>query len=91
MQAFLEIQNIAAVYAILLSLGFMNWKKIQNSIQSFKILPHRLEKVREIDNITFINAYFEAVSGFTSTGFSVFENIKHFKTNSFIPCIVTEC
>ena len=48
-------QNIAAVYAILLSLGFMNWKKIQNSIQSFKILPHRLEKVREIDNITFIN------------------------------------
>ena len=30
-----------------------------------------------IYNITFINAYFEAVSGFTSTGFSIFENIKH--------------
>ena len=30
-----------------------------------------------IYNITFINAYFEAVSGFTSTGFSIFENVKH--------------
>ena len=30
-----------------------------------------------IYNITFIDAYFEAVSGFTSTGFTVFENIKH--------------
>ena len=30
-----------------------------------------------IYNITFINAYFESVSGFTSTGFSIFENIKH--------------
>ncbi len=30
-----------------------------------------------IYNLTFINSYFEAVSGFTSTGFSIFENIKH--------------
>ena len=30
-----------------------------------------------IYNITFVNAYFEAVSGFTSTGFSIIENIKH--------------
>ena len=30
-----------------------------------------------IYNITLINAYFEAVSGFTSTGFTVFDNIKH--------------
>ena len=30
-----------------------------------------------IYNITFVNAYFEAVSGFTSTGFSIFDNIKH--------------
>ncbi len=29
-----------------------------------------------IQNISFINAYFEAVSGFTSTGFTIFENIK---------------
>ena len=30
-----------------------------------------------IYNLTFINAYFETVSGFTSTGFTIFENIKH--------------
>ena len=30
-----------------------------------------------IYNLTFLNALFEAVSGFTSTGFTVFENIKH--------------
>jgi trk system potassium uptake protein TrkH len=30
-----------------------------------------------IYNLTFINSYFEAISGFTSTGFTVFENIKH--------------
>ena len=48
-------QNIAAVYAIILSLGFFKWKKIENSIKSFKILPHRLQKIREISGITFIN------------------------------------
>jgi len=30
-----------------------------------------------IYNISFLNCYFEAISGFTSTGFTVFENIKH--------------
>ncbi len=30
-----------------------------------------------IYNITFLDAYFEAVSGFTSTGFTIFNNIKH--------------
>ena len=30
-----------------------------------------------IYDLTFLNAYFEAVSGFTSTGFTIFENIKH--------------
>jgi len=29
-----------------------------------------------INNISYINSYFEAISGFTSTGFSIFENIK---------------
>tara|TARA_Y100001970_G_scaffold131625_1_gene162361 strand:- start:587 stop:1996 length:1410 start_codon:yes stop_codon:yes gene_type:complete len=29
-----------------------------------------------IQNITLINSYFEAISGFTSTGFTIFENIK---------------
>ena len=30
-----------------------------------------------IYNITFINSYFEAISGFTSTGFTIFNNIQH--------------
>ncbi len=30
-----------------------------------------------IYNLTFLSALFEAVSGFTSTGFTIFENIKH--------------
>jgi trk system potassium uptake protein TrkH len=30
-----------------------------------------------IYNITFLDSFFEAISGFTSTGFTIFENIKH--------------
>ncbi len=30
-----------------------------------------------IYNLTFLNSYFEAISGFTSTGFSIFDNVKH--------------
>ena len=30
-----------------------------------------------IYNLTFLNAFFEAISGFTSTGFTIFDNIKH--------------
>jgi len=30
-----------------------------------------------IYNLSFLNCYFESVSGFTSTGFTVFDNIKH--------------
>ena len=30
-----------------------------------------------IYNISFVDAFFESISGFTSTGFSIFSNIKH--------------
>ncbi len=30
-----------------------------------------------IYNLTFLDSYFEVISGFTSTGFTIFENIKH--------------
>ncbi len=30
-----------------------------------------------LNNLSFLNSYFEAVSGFTSTGFTVFENVKN--------------
>ncbi|MFL2886807.1 MAG: TrkH family potassium uptake protein [Candidatus Pelagibacter sp.] len=34
-----------------------------------------------INNISFLNCYFEAISGFTSTGFTIFENIKQIDTS----------
>ncbi len=30
-----------------------------------------------LNNISFIDCYFESISGFTSTGFTVFDNVKH--------------
>ena len=30
-----------------------------------------------IYNITFLNSFFESISGFTSTGFTIFENVKN--------------
>jgi len=30
-----------------------------------------------IYNLTFLNSFFESISGFTSTGFTIFDNIKH--------------
>ena len=34
-----------------------------------------------LNNITFLNCYFEAISGFTSTGFTIFDNIKQIDTS----------
>ena len=34
-----------------------------------------------INNISFLNSYFEAISGFTSTGFTIFDNIKQIDTS----------
>ena len=53
--------------------------KIQTVILGYFILPIiiALPYYLSIYNISFINAYFESISGFTSTGFTIFENIKH--------------
>jgi len=55
------------------------YEKIITVILGYLILPIFISTPYyfSIYNITFVNAYFEAVSGFTSTGFSIFENIKH--------------
>ena len=55
------------------------YEKILTVILGYLILPFLISipYYFSIYNITFVNAYFEAVSGFTSTGFSIFENIKH--------------
>ena len=53
--------------------------KIQTVILGYFALPViiALPYYLSIYNISFIDAYFESISGFTSTGFTIFENIKH--------------
>ena len=53
--------------------------KIQTVILGYFTLPIiiALPYYLSIYNISFIDAYFESISGFTSTGFTIFENIKH--------------
>ena len=55
------------------------YEKIITVIGGYLILPLfiSIPYYLSIYNISFINAYFEAVSGFTSTGFSIFSNIRH--------------
>ena len=77
------------VVSILIGLIFYRIKPIEKKPSIFeKILTVLLGYVLmpivlsipfylSIYNLTFLNAYFEAVSGFTSTGFTIFENIKH--------------
>ena len=77
------------IFSIILGTLFLFKKKDQKKISIYEkiiivisgylILPLLISipYYFSIYNITFLNAYFESVSGFTSTGFSVFENIKH--------------
>ena len=55
------------------------YEKIITVFLGYVILPFfiSIPYYFSIYNISFVNAYFESVSGFTSTGFSIFENIKH--------------
>ncbi len=55
------------------------FEKILTVLLGYLIMPVILSVpfYLSIYNLTFLNALFEAVSGFTSTGFTIFENIKH--------------
>ena len=55
------------------------YHKILTVISGYFILPIIISVPYyfSIYNISFLDSYFEAISGFTSTGFSVFENVKH--------------
>ena len=55
------------------------YEKIFIVILGYIILPFfiSIPYYFSIYNITFVDAYFESVSGFTSTGFSIFDNVKH--------------
>ena len=55
------------------------YKKIVTILLGYFLLPLiiAIPFYFSIYNLTFINSYFEAISGFTSTGFTIFNNINH--------------
>ncbi len=55
------------------------YEKILTVIFGYLFLPIliSLPYYFSIYNLTFLEAYFESISGFTSTGFTIFNNIKH--------------
>ena len=85
----LDTYYYSLVISLLVSILFYNLKVIQKKFSIFeKILTVFLGYLLiplvlsipfyfSIYNLTFLNSYFEAVSGFTSTGFSIFENIRN--------------
>tara|TARA_Y100000590_G_scaffold204861_1_gene232349 strand:+ start:1999 stop:3402 length:1404 start_codon:yes stop_codon:yes gene_type:complete len=55
------------------------YEKIISVILGYFILPLiiSIPYYFGLNYLSFIDSYFEAISGFTSTGFSIFENVKH--------------
>ncbi len=55
------------------------YEKILTLLLGYFLLPMiiSIPYYFSIYNLTFVNSYFEAISGFTSTGFTIFENIKY--------------
>jgi trk system potassium uptake protein len=55
------------------------YQKIITVIAGYLFLPILISipYYLSIYNISFLDSYFESISGFTSTGFSIFNNIKH--------------
>ncbi len=55
------------------------YEKIMAVVSGYFFLPVliSLPYYLSIYNVTLFEAYFEAISGFTSTGFTIFDNIKH--------------
>ena len=55
------------------------YEKILTILIGYFILPMiiAIPFYFSIYNLTFVNSYFEAISGFTSTGFTIFDNINH--------------
>jgi len=55
------------------------YTKITTVISGYIVLPIiiSIPFYFSIYNISFLDSYFESISGFTSTGFTIFDNIKH--------------
>ena len=85
----LNTYYISLIVSLLISLLFYRFEIKKNKISIFeKILTVFFGYITipiilslpfyfSIYNLSFLNSFFEAVSGFTSTGFTIFENIKH--------------
>ena len=88
---YLNINNFIFIFIVSLFLGsiiFFNKKYIKKISIYQKILTVVLGYITIpillsipyyliINKISFIDSYFEAISGFTSTGFTIFNNLKH--------------
>ena len=88
---YLNINNFIFIFIVSLLLGsiiFFNKKNIKKISIYQKILTVVLGYITIpillsipyyliINKISFMDSYFEAISGFTSTGFSIFNNLKH--------------
>ena len=85
----LETYYIALIVSLISSVIFYKLKVSQDKPTRFdKILTVFLGYILlplvlsipfyfSIYDLTFLNSFFESISGFTSTGFTIFENIKH--------------
>ena len=88
---YLNVNNFIFIFLVSLFLGsiiFFNKKYIKKISIYQKILTVVLGYITIpillsipyyliINKISFIDSYFEAISGFTSTGFTIFNNLKH--------------
>ncbi len=85
----LDTYYYSLIASLIISLVFFKIKRTEKKYSIFdKILTVFLGYILiplilsipfylSIYNLTFLNSYFEAISGFTSTGFTIFENIKN--------------
>ena len=85
----LNTYYISLITSLIISIIFYNSEKIKIRSTIFEkiltvffgylIIPIilALPFYFSIYNVTFLDSFFESISGFTSTGFTIFENIKH--------------
>ena len=85
----LNTYYLSLIFSSLIGLVFYKFEKIKFKVSIFdKILTVFFGYITipiilalpfyfSIYNLSLINSYFEAISGFTSTGFTIFDNIKH--------------
>ncbi len=85
----LNTYYISFISSIIIAILFYNLERVKDKTTIFEkilticfgyfLLPLilALPFYFSIYNLTFLNSFFESISGFTSTGFTIFENIKH--------------